>query len=68
MIKTEFLTIGGKDFVKTWSDSGKMIQRDGVFYEEAMDPAGFDRVYTETEQDIELSAEEALGALTEVLA
>lgn len=68
MIQREILTAGGKDFAKTWSDSGKMIQRDSVLYEEAVDPAELDRRYTESEQDIELSAEEALAELTEVLA
>lgn len=68
MIRTEELSINGKVFVKTWSDEGKMIERDGVCYEEAIDPAEFDRSYTESEQDIEVSAEEALAMLREVLA
>ena len=68
MIRTEELTINGKAFVKTWSDEGKMIERGGVCYEEAIDPAEFNRSYTESEQDIEVSAEEALAMLREVLA
>lgn len=67
MIQTEILSIGGMDFVKTWSDAGKMIERDGVFYEEAIDPAEFDRTYTETDVDIVLPEEAALAELTEVL-
>ena len=67
MIRTEIMTINGKDFVKTWSDAGKMIERDGVLYEEAIDPAEFSRTYTESEQDMELTAEEALSELNEVL-
>jgi hypothetical protein len=52
MIKTENLTINGKAYVRTWSDIGMMIQRDGALYEEAIDPAELGRVYTETEQPI----------------
>ena len=48
MIKTEKLTINGRAFVRTYSDSGYMIERDGVLYSEAYDPAEFGRVYTET--------------------
>ena len=33
---------------RTYSDSGMMIERDGVFYEEAIDPADSGRVYTES--------------------
>lgn len=53
MIKTENLTIGGRAFVKTYSDEGFMIERDGVRYSEAIDPAEFGRVYTETDEKIE---------------
>ncbi len=67
MIRTEILSIGGRDFVKTWSDAGKMIEREGVLYEEAFDPAEFDRVYTETDVDMDVPAEAALEELTEVL-
>lgn len=47
MIKTELLTINGKEFVRTYSDTGKMLERDGVLYEEAYDPADSGRTYTE---------------------
>lgn len=54
MIKTETVTINGRDFRKTYSDEGFMIERDGVQYSEAIDPIGFeDRVYTETDVKIE---------------
>ena len=52
MIKTENLTINGKQFVRTYSDSGYMVERDGVRYSEAIDPAEFSRQYTETEEMI----------------
>ena len=53
MIITERLTIGGREFVKTYSDIGMMVERDGVRYSEAIDPAEFGRVYVETDEPIE---------------
>lgn len=35
---------------RTYSDKGMMIERDGVRYSEAVDPAEFDRRYTETDE------------------
>lgn len=49
MIVTENLTLNGKPFVKTYSDSGKYVVRDGVSYSEAIDPADLNRTYTEGE-------------------
>ena len=54
MIATENLTINGKEFVKTYSDSGFKIERDGVRYSEAIDPAEFGRTYTETDEPIDI--------------
>lgn len=53
MIITESLTINGRDFIKTYSDAGFMIERDGVRYGEAIDPAEFGRTYIETDEPIE---------------
>lgn len=54
MIKTETVTINDREFRRTYSDEGYMIERDGVQYSEAIDPIGFeDRVYTETDIKIE---------------
>ncbi len=53
MIIKENLTINGRDFVKTYSDKGMMVERDGVRYSEAIDPAEFGREYTETDEPIE---------------
>ena len=47
MIKTENLTVNGKAFILTYSDSGHYVERDGVEYTEAIDPAEFGRTYTE---------------------
>ena len=34
---------------RTYSDKGMMIEREGVRYEEAIDPAGSGRTYTESD-------------------
>lgn len=52
MIVTENMTINGKTFVKTYSDSGYMVERDGIRYSEAIDPAEYGRKYTETDERI----------------
>ena len=59
MIKTESLTINGKPFIRTFSDSGYMVERDGIRYSEAIDPAEFNRQYTETDEPIEGDTNEA---------
>ena len=53
MIVTENLKIKGRDFIKTYSDEGYYIERDGVMYSEAIDPAEFGRIYIETDIKIE---------------
>lgn len=53
MIVTENLTINGRDFVKTYSDKGMMVEREGVRYSEAIDPAEFGRQYIETDEPVE---------------
>lgn len=53
MIRTESVTIGGRTFVRTYSDSGYMVERDGVRYSEAIDPAEYNRQYTETDELVE---------------
>lgn len=49
MIITETVTINNRMFIHTYSDEGKYVVRDGVAYEDAMDPAEFNRTYTEGE-------------------
>ena len=56
MIKTEQLTINNKQFTKTYSDVGFMVERDGVQYSEAIDPSEFGRTYTETDMPVEAEA------------
>ena len=52
MIKTEYITINNRELVRTYSDIGKYILRDGVRYAEAIDPEGSGRTYEETDIDI----------------
>lgn len=60
MIKTETVTYNGKEYIHTWSDLHMMIERDGVVYEEAIDPVDSGRVYTETNRPIVEVTEEEL--------
>ena len=54
MIKTELIMVNERQLRRTWSDAGFMIEWDGAMYSEAVDPAEFDRVYTETDVLIEV--------------
>ena len=47
MIITERVTINNRDFIRTTSDEGRYVVRDGVSYSEAVDPLDSGRVYTE---------------------
>ena len=58
MIVKENLTINGREFVKTYSDEGYMIEREGTRYSEAIDPTEFGRQYTETDEKIPEEIEE----------
>lgn len=57
MIKAETLTINSVEFVRTYSDAGLWIERDGILYEEAIDPADTGRTYTESDRTIEQDGE-----------
>ena len=60
MIKPENITVNGKAFVRTCSDT-HYIERDGILYAEAIDPAELGRTYTESTEELpELSAEATL--------
>ena len=47
MIKTDNFAIDDKQFIRTYSDAGRYVVRDGISYEEACDPAEYGRTYTE---------------------
>ena len=55
MIITEYFRTREDGVVlnRTYSDIGMMIERDGVRYSEAIDPAELNRQYTETDELIE---------------
>ena len=40
---------------RTYSDKGMMIEREGVRYSEAIDPAELNRFYTETDEPVEVT-------------
>lgn len=64
MIKTEVLSNG---LIRTYSDSGMKVERDGVLYDEAIDPQNEGRVYTESAEPVELPLEfEYLGYLSDL--
>ena len=58
MILCEFYKVRTDETIlyRTYSDANKYIERDGVLYAEAVDPMDSNRVYTET--DIEIEEEE----------
>ena len=60
MIVTEYYRTREDGVVlnRTYSDQNMMIERDGVRYSEAIDPAELNRQYTETDEPIEVSVEE----------
>ena len=45
--------INGVVYAYTYSDSGFMIERDGMRYSEAIDPLDSGRIYTETDEPID---------------
>lgn len=47
LIKTETLIINNVQFVRTYSDSGRYVVRDGISYDEAIDLAELGRTYAE---------------------
>lgn len=47
MIITEQVTIRGRAYIRTVSDAGRYVVRDGVVYTEAVDPVDSGRTYTE---------------------
>lgn len=69
MIRTEHYINehDGREFIRTWSDAGRYVCRDGGQWAEANDPAEFNRTYTEgdiiTDDPDELTAEEALAII-----
>lgn len=63
MIIVETVIINGTEYQRTYSDLGVKIEREGVRYDEAIDPMGIGREYTETDEPIE--GEEASDIVAE---
>lgn len=55
MILTDTVDIRGETYLKTYSDNGMMIERDGVKYDEAIDPVGSNRIYSESSDAINVA-------------
>ena len=58
MIIKENVVYGERDFIKTYSDLGMMVEREGVRYAEAIDLEYLGREYIETDEPIEAVEEE----------
>lgn len=53
IVVEDFMTMDdGLELIRTYSDRGMMIERDGIRYAEAIDPKDSGRVYEETDQPI----------------
>lgn len=73
MIVTEFYGTrnDGVNLVRTYSDKGCLIERDGNLYEEAIDPENSERTYIEienteaTEADLKSQAYDILMGVSE---
>lgn len=63
MIQTEIIK---ETLIRTYSDQGMKIERDGIRYDEAIDPIDMNRVYTETEEPID--SDIPFGELTDTQA
>ena len=63
MIVTEYFRTREDGVVlnRTYSDQNMMIERDGVRYAEAIDPAELNRQYTETDEPIYTETDEPIG-------
>lgn len=63
MVRTEYYKTRSDGVVlnRTYSDAGYMVERDGIRYPEAIDPAELGRTYTETDERISYD-----GDMTEI--
>ena len=64
MILSEYymLRSDGVVLFRTYSTKGMMIERDGVRYDEAIDPVDTNREYVETDEPIEIPEPESANA------
>ena len=54
MVRTEYYATRRDGVVlnRTYSDAGMMVERDGILYSEAIDPAELNRRYIETDKPV----------------
>lgn len=68
MIITETITINEIEYLYTYSDLGYQVERDGIQYDDAIDPIDSGRIYTEVVvEDENISAEDFLKLVEEGL-
>lgn len=66
MIITEIITLNEKQFLYNYSDLGFQIERDGIIYDEAIDPIDSNRIYSEVENnDPEITNDEFVSMIIE---
>lgn len=53
MVKIEIITIFEQEFIRTYSDTAMFIERDGIYYAEAIDPLNSNRFYIETDLSLQ---------------
>lgn len=61
MVISKTITINGKQYRQTYSDSGYYIERDGMQFADAVDVLGAEYIYTETNIPIETAAETSVN-------
>ena len=61
MIVKENIEIDGIKFVRTYSDAGRYVLRDGIAYEEAIDPIELEREYSEGEAIQKIEPPQPIG-------
>lgn len=68
MIIKETITINNIEYLRTYSDLGYEVERDGIQYIDAIDPIDSDREYTEViVEDEDISNEEFIKLIEEAL-
>ena len=67
IISDSFINFDGRELVRTYSNEGRYVCRDGQQWEEAVDPPDTGRTYTEGDliPDFEIPDDEALSLLLE---
>lgn len=68
MIITETITINNTEYLHTYSDLGYRVERDGIQYDDAVDPIDSGRIYTEVVvEDEDISNEDFMKLIEEAL-